>query len=659
MPNQLVRTYSPLMALRLNDLCAALVLLPVVFVISGSLWLAAAGTFIGYCTSRLAGDWRVALTGPMIGLCICLLPIFMLSALFPKLPSISMYLVLVATIFWWLVIAKVLGQRNVGRPIPSAKWLVVPSVLVFVHALTRQWDTTSTIDMIQSMGEDNGYFLRLVADTSREKSLVLQSENLSGGVLITGAIAVASALRRLSGDSLWSSAIGNAETLQRVYDASVYLCLIFSIAIFISLRKSSRLMVDAAALLLIGFSATAFASGLLNGGHLSTLVAAVVILGIQLGMNISGTLVNQNERLISILIPVLLLSQTWFPLAMVSVLMIPFLAGDLTTRRMRGTLISTLVLVVLLGSLAAFAWRGGFLSRPWAQFSFLMEQVGGEARVIGWFSVVVFFGALLTALQSHTQTPPVYASFVLVLCVSATALMVLSWLVPPFEPQYGPNKYLYLITFVVVPVSVTTLSNFLPKKESVIAALALLTIGGGVFQAAGSPMSELSRRLESDSGAEWTAGLEAALSSFPNRQVLCIETRADGDEEYDAYRCSRLAAGMQAIQGQVIDPWWNLCAVPSEQIALLPDSFWRNVTILVSDGNRLSSNDGCQARGWAGEGTPPDSRYLLGWASGIRWDLVEIIAYDGSLVRPSFEFLKGESDFTPEEVSRLDSEFKN
>lgn len=639
-----------------EKLCGGLAVFPVFLIVSGSWWLAIAASLIGYLTVSLANDWRIAVFGPMLGISTVALFALFLSGVGALVGiELGTLFVALAVILVWILVAQWWGKHTPSKSPAGCSWLVVVVFGLTAHALTRDWGRANTLNLVQTMGEDHGFFLKIVAEVSQTGSMDLQTSAFSGGSVVSATAAFGAGLRRLSPDDQISSAIGVAETLQRMYYGLIYVVILTAGSIVISMRSRQQAVLDIATVLVTAGTVLAFSSGLMRGGHYSSLVAVALVVCLLL---VIMSMESLTKPRVIVSIPILLviaLWQAWTPLFLVSITVVFWLGTYQLRVKSRSVPRASLSIWMTLASILAFAavymWLNDLWQLQWNDFTMLMEPTGGEARVFGWFAVLVQVVVLLSLGPSRNTISAIRSAVVSSLCVSATLLMILGWFLPPYEPAYGPHKYLYLVTFAIAPLAIGWFRRQVESQSVLVVVTLVIVAIGGVLQAAVTPLSELSLRVSSSGRAEWEQGAIIALNSFPERDVLCMETREDGDREYEAYRCTRLLNGMQGSDRNFSN--WNLCYVPSSEVAEVSDSEWQNLTILVSDGNRLSSTDGCQSKGWAGEGIPDNDKYLLGWATGIRWDLVKIVSYDGRVVNPDFEYLRQHPQYSDSEILGL------
>jgi hypothetical protein len=156
--------------------------------------------------------------------------------------------------------------------------------------------------------------------------------------------------------------------------------------------------------------------------------------------------------------------------------------------------------------------------------------------------------------------------------------------------------------------------------------------------------------------AWWTTAAAQELSQRPERLLLCLDSRGENWGGYTSYVCSRQLAGLQGATADTTKIWTaaQLCQVTSAQIAGFADTFWDNVTLIVTDNSRLVSSVDCDGFGWAGPNLPRNSKYPIGYLSTVNWKSVRVVDRDGREVVKSFDYLRNETGFSDEIVNALE-----
>ena len=277
---------------------------------------------------------------------------------------------------------------------------------------------------------------------------------------------------------------------------------------------------------------------------------------------------------------------------------------------------------------------------------------GGKADVDPLIAITIFLFAIVAASNTSLVTASRWLFKVLLgSCIVFPALLIAyGFTQPPYSPQYAAYKMLYMICLVATPVSIAGLSLTVRKLSqsdvlAVVAVVVVVIMGSATFL---EPYPRLKNLLVTPPAEFWVDAAMMELTAHPERRLICLDTREQWQGQ-DARDCSRQLAGIQGTTNSSPLVWLeaNICRAASADIAALPEEFWQNVTILVTDSQRLVSTDECDRYGWAGPGLPDDERYPIGVLSGVPWGTVRVIGPDGGEVKKSFAYL---SDKVPEEV---------
>lgn len=169
-----------------------------------------------------------------------------------------------------------------------------------------------------------------------------------------------------------------------------------------------------------------------------------------------------------------------------------------------------------------------------------------------------------------------------------------------------------------------------------------------------NPFADFARTAVGWFEVDRQAGLEAA-ADMQDRPIVCLATNKGS--EYAMYKCNRPILGAQGLQESELEVFisGHLCYAESEAMYRLANNVLNDLQIVVSDADRLSTVDDCQARGWSGPGKPDDAKYLTGWTSAIPWGSVRLLSPTGMEIRPSFDYLRNQDDYSEEDIQRLTS----
>lgn len=663
--------------------------------LSGDLRIAVLGALFGIVVVWISRDPGWVLTGGVLSICVVALPVLLWSWLFGRY-LVWGWLIVLAVGCVWLVLSVSIRRGNArASHADHSIWLSALGVIWIMLAARHDWSPVGLLVRVGSMGEDNGAFLNNVALTGSGLSAVLGRESgVDGGVVLGLVITFGNSVHGIVSDQN-SAPLFASEALIRLYDTlgNVFsgLCVLFGL----NRSRTRSVWVDAALSAATGFGAIVFISGLYRAAHLAALVF-VIVASLTLVLSQQFTALAKGARVWNVLLylPLLLLGQAWWPAVIVTIIGITMLLGAKHVRirqslrvlrfspsARKGPLLLTVACLVIIALNLGFRRTlvndlalSASISQTWSassaltNFQQLMRLVGDDVRVAGWFSIALMVLGLLS-LRSSWQASPSQV-LIVALSIASVMLMVVGWLVPPFEPQYGPNKMLYLASMVLFPVAITEVSELAAKRSSLLSGALAICVTTGLFVASATPLVELTNRIRQREPVGWATGVAASFAMWPDRLVTCLSTRVDGPPD-DAWRCSRLLAGMQgmnyptdALKNQPYSRALkviygaNICAVSSEHVADISLSDFSRLTLVISDGDRLSTEGGCQAKGWASTEGLNDDRWLLGVHSGIRWDLVKMVSYEGTVVNPSFKYLDKSSNYAEADIERLESKLR-
>jgi len=643
----------------------------VVWTASGGLWLGLVAGLFGVAVTWLSGDPRWVVIGGVVSACVMAALVLLWGWLFGGY-RVWGWVIGCGVALIWLAMSFYVRRINPETPDrSSAAWLSLLGVTWWIHGLMRDWSPIEVMQRLGHMGEDNGSFLNNVAVSSAGWGAALipssggDASSNAGSVL--GVIVVAGTWLRGLADGTASTPIGVAETLLRLYDALGYLILGLSVVVVLSVTRTASKGLLAATLTLNSAGVSlVFLAGLSRAGHFSGYLVALV------GLAVFSTAFLSRFVSLMTLIPLMMLGQAWQPatlLALVGASLVMFRTAwswRISRNRLElRQLMYSLAAVIVTLTQALQALEGT------RQIRTLAALPGGEARVVGWFALVVVVLALLAAERISGLLLSVVAAF----SMAALLLMLSGWFIEPYEPSYGPNKVLYLVVLILSPLAIAAVANTVMSRGEFITSAVVLCGVLAMLNASVTPLSELAGRIAPRAPIEWAPGVVTALSEHPDRIAMCMESREEGTEIV-AYQCSRLLGGMQGIhppQGNFrsrlvtnrdISPLFvfsaaNVCGMPSKALAEIPEAEYRRLVLVLGSSRSLTTTDGCQSPGWAGPNMPLDERWVLGWATEIRWDLIEMVSYAGESVTRSFDYLsRSESSaYSADQITQLNSRF--
>jgi hypothetical protein len=583
--------------------------------------------------------------------------------------------VLLGAIFFLCGLLIVLGWRTPEE----AKLQVVDILLLALLAailqfLTRQstWDLREAFAAVSVTGEDNGSWLDGVAGILR-RDAAFDSQ----GIAPYG-YAANSLSSLLVGVANSSGFLGGTVADSAIMTMQMY-WLLTAIAAFLAARVTYRLASPSVGRSAVGLSVlaavmtTVFSQGFISGGHLTAQLSATLLLASIL------LLLEKpfSELATGVLAGLLLLSaaDAWLPTrgVMVLVLIGAFIvsAPSLLTNRtwvlrisrdagsgsaMRSVFLWGVTvfvgLVVLIVVQNVLNLEGRSFPEFFTHVKGLLIVDGGKADVDPLVAIPILLFAVIAAADSALDTAPRKLLGVLLgSCVAFPVLLIAyGFSQPPYAPQYAAYKVLYMVCLVLTPISIAGFTLVVKQvcKSSPFAVIAVAVVAIMGSATYFEPYPRVKNLLVTPPAGFWVDAAIKELAKNPDRLLLCLDTREQWQGQ-DARACTRQLAG---IQGKTnMTPWvWlevNICRATSAEVAALPEEFWQNVTLLVTDNQRLVSTDECERYGWAGPGLPDDERYPIGALSGVPWNVVRVIGPDGEEVKKSFAYLGGE---VPEEV---------
>jgi hypothetical protein len=296
--------------------------------------------------------------------------------------------------------------------------------------------------------------------------------------------------------------------------------------------------------------------------------------------------------------------------------------------------------------------QGRSLSESFSDVKGLLVVDGGKADVDPLVAIFILLFAVIAAANSAlVSASRRLLGVLLASCIAFPVLLIAyGFAQPPYAPQYAAYKVLYMVCLAVTPISIAGLTLVVEKVSksavfTVLAVFVVVVMGSATYF---EPYPRVKNLLVASPAEFWVDAAIKELAKNPDRLLLCLDTREQWQGQ-DARDCSRQLAGIQGKTDITPLVWLeaNICRATSADVAALPAEFWQNVTLLVTDSQRLVSTDECDRYGWAGPGLPDDERYPIGALSGVPWNVVRVIGPDGEEVKKSFAYLGGE---VPEEV---------
>jgi hypothetical protein len=577
---------------------------------------------------------------------------------------------LVLIVLAFLVISSFQWQRFFQPALEASTALsvAVPAVIGGLYIRTISLDPAKSFARLSGTGEDVGTWLDGTARTLKVGGSLQTGSLPSGGVTYSLLTSIASALAKFS--------LYNDEGIVQsgVLLLRMNWTLIVSASIFASLTATlmcAKLKIRGT--WTVGLSAglivLPFGISLLEIGHFTALIASVFLLCAALYC-VEVDLYLRRSQSFSVCGFVLMgfaVAGSWYPLYSLIVVcsLVALTCGGIELWRRSwlrlkakvagsGTrdriVITSLLLVVLWVLKNSQMWQFVVNASDFEYVKFNFGLGGGYAPVNPYLAFIVLgIAALQVPKWTASHSRSYLSVLVLGVSLSAISFVIFNTLVPPYGPTYGALKFLHLATMVLIPLAVGFLARTYSglSKTDFSLSLSLAVAVAALIIAQWAPIGYLANVVKPMETKPWAEAVVKEIESHPDRKVLCLDTRETQDwDGYDSYACSRMAAGLQGITGYESNVWTagNICQISSSQLAeTIPKSFYRDLTIIVTDRGRLSSGHACTSRGWGGNEDwgvkAVDPKWTLGWLTGVDWRAVKVIDYEGNEVQKSFDYL--------------------
>jgi len=585
-------------------------------------------------------------------------------------------LVVLFTLLWQRDTSARLSWVDVVQTVSTA-WVV------WFFARTVSWNAGESLITIAASGEDNGSWLDGIARVLQRNASLDSSEIVLGGSVGSVMASLFVGLGQRS-EALVGNALDVATLTIRSYWVVTVIAALVSarLAYRLSLPVINRYAPVPAALAAVG--TVLYATGMQVVGHLTALNAAAFMIA-ALALFAERPYQPQVSAVLSV-VALWSFASAWFPLYALTffvggVAFAGWLVRNVPSHNVRNGLTnvfrrinnrsamwSTMYWVAAVGLLGLF---GRFVLWPIARLFTDLDYVRFTLGLGGGYATVSIYVVLLTfvfsiaciAMSSSNHHRQLFMVAVYGAIVFAVALVVVGFLQAPYDPQYGAYKTLHLVCMSLVPVALAGLTVLLHRlfRSNMQAAFAVAILVLGASIAYWQPYPQVKSVVTRPTPAWWVDAALRELSDNPSQTILCLDSRKDGWRGIDGYNCTRLVVGIQGRTTDETNVWTaaNICAVYSSQVASIDKKFWKSVTILVTDENRLvSSVSGCDDLGWAGPNGETDSAYLIGWLSGVPWKTVRVIGPDGREVKKTFEYLRGD-EYQDEVIDRLEQSLRS
>lgn len=543
----------------------------------------------------------------------------------------------------WVVLGVVLSRwlleprASLGIA-PSSVFALVMSILV---APLRDWGSATSFGVIASNGEDNGaWLIALARVVSNDQTVVSAAGSFAGGHSTGVQLSIWRQVAEWFAAGSDLSLAEGALILSRSYVLLAIIASATALVMCWEILRGAPFIFSVLASVVVGVVAFGFQMGYATVGHFSASVATMYLL---FGATVASARFRSGKKQLSqdafVVVAAVAAGQAWFPLTALAVLyVIARVAFALVIRVTKSGGLRMLRWKILPGVVGLLV----FIAVNWFLFPSFFGNVidldyvtrnitlaGGYTSANPW---VVVFGLTVSVLFAFgnviDRTSVSMSVYVPVVVLPPVALFVWAHFLPPYTPQYGAWKYLYLSAAVATPFALSMgfswIRERLPKTS-----LNFVPIFVVLFAVMFSPpLSNVTWAQKAGSAVPaWAKGVVKALERNPTRPVVCLNTnKGDESQNVNAYICSRVALGLGGFDEYRHRTWTaaNICSVPAEQMAdAWPKDLQENLTVLLFDPTRRTSGVGCQA---GGDGAS------LGWLSEIDWSRINTVGPDGSPV---------------------------
>lgn len=651
------------------------------FVLVPTEWALVLGGIVGGMIGFVTRSSIAVVTMPLLGIAATTVALYTADSAGLLPDTVSPWLILGC-----VAVATVVACWLFRRTVPTDQDLTATGLVVgiglfwLLYATRIPWDGMSSLARVSVMEEDNGSWLQGTAELLRSGGAVntLLGLPLGGWAGSVFGITVVSAARLffpLEGNALDTAVI----TMRMYWILTAALSFIGALMTYSAIhRRGSRGSLVAG--LVTGLTAIPFALALFTYGHLTAL------LGVLFG---SGTLLILQHTPISIfpgaihqflvvssLVLLFAMGSAWYVsfsllLAVAGVIGVLSIVDCYSRREQLRQLFasksrferSAYVAAIIVA--AFFGWRVVIpLARRFADFDYVTYSLslgGGVAEIEPILAAAIIFFAVTFAASTATTSLRLHVDIIVIALIglSVAGMFALSYLVPPYGPNYGAEKWLYIASFILLPLTVAGIAVALASRfgnRLIPVSVIVVVVCCAPFVMRWEPYLQTYQLFKPVEPAWWQVAAGRELRESPERTIVCLDTKRDG-WSFSALVCTRMLAGLQGNWSQLTSNWYagNYCNVTSDALKSVDEATWRNLTIIVTDGSRLTSAISCDDAGWAGPSRDKDPQYPLGWLTHVRWRNVRIIDPEGNPVIKSFDYLSNESQYSDEVIGSLNA----
>lgn len=528
--------------------------------------------------------------------------------------------------------------------------------LPFAIAFSRMsWSSLDGLDEMTRRSGDNasfliGYFHAWTGDGTQFSGSV----GLSGGPLL-GLIITISRQLFTSINSGMNDLSFHPLMMWRTYWVLVYITAMAGAYVVLQLlshrgKIARAILAATTAALSVPFALALFRPGLFTG------VLGVTVLSTALAV----ASVRQGKSAVMIVASATAIasSQAWFPFhgmalifgALAAVSVIVHYRHRIQLRALGKWIIGTTCLALILLGLLSQGFVRSALSTDYLRN--LLGAAGGDPpqNQLVTFSILLLAGIGMLQLSMSSVAKVITGAALF----ASALLLLLAFFFEPYWPEYGPRKHLVMVATALIPLAVAAAGHkslqVRDHWQSPVVAVTIIALWLGISN---EPLHQIEQLRSNFQGRAWTAGMHTALTQYPGKRVVCIDTERDG-LGYEAYDCSNMGLAIGGYGGDDrLFESANLCGVSPSAFERFDAKWYENTVILISDGSRLSSTTGCQERGWEVNGRPNDDRWLLGWVTLVRFEKATVLDFAGNKVSPTYESLLNDSVLSRADLEQL------
>lgn len=502
--------------------------------------------------------------------------------------------------------------------------------------------------LVKDSGEDNAHWLLGLSRSTIGSASQLTPESGHGsGTAIGAFIVLARATMRLMDTGIVGKG-SNAFVLVRSYLILAMANGILWVSITGQILKKTTVIKQALFGALSGATAFIVLLKFLRSGHFSTAVA-LVLLSLMIWLLTREWIFTSESRVlicITTFFTMYAIGESWYPLKALFVMYaiaLAIIVGLYLKKFAANIKRSKKLYVVLIASLVvsgAILYKVPVLMRAfltnavnWSYVKYTIGLAGGYPSFQEQHLFIAIATGLLVLLipklvfGSRFLTSVLGATFISLALLTTGLLMLVADHVPPFSPQYGPRKMLFLISALCAPFFFPLIALGLHQIQHRLTTLRPYALVGAIPAIIYACTLIAPYDIKWPNGYDlsspsWTVGIVKLLDEQPDKNVVCLRTdywNPQVDPVYltepdytNGYLCSRIALGLGGVYDNPHNVWIasNICQIkPVQTIATWDDAFFRKLNILVTDPTRRSTYAWCQGD-WEG--------FTNGWLHSVR-----------------------------------------